>query len=210
VNAARRRARPPIRDEGFSIVEVVVTMSILSVVMVITTGAIMQIYNAMNRVETTSVARDQLTNSFRRLDKELRYASWLSLPPYQVGSAWYFEYKTPDGCRQLAFRSGVLTIAGWSGLSGTTPGAATTIATGLSQVSGIDPFWVNRPGSHPYSAASAGTAGVGAGYSPEHGQVRLRFIGQTGQTTLPFDVIFTAQNNDGATNPNNPCSKGRP
>jgi prepilin-type N-terminal cleavage/methylation domain-containing protein len=211
-------------DEGFSIIEVVVTMAILSFVMAIVTGAIVELYSGMNKVDTTANARDQLTNSFRRLDKELRYATWVSTPG-QVGGAWYFEYSMPTstpattsanpspaatgGCRQLVLRNGVLTLASWA-LPGTTPGTPTTIATGLSVNGSIPPFTVYAAGSKPYASASADISGVGRGFSPEHAQVRLQFLAVQGRTSLPYDVIFTAQNNTGNTPALNDCSKGRP
>jgi len=205
VRAARR---PGDHDAGFSIVEVVVSMSILSVVMVVVMGSIVQIYRAVNRVDTTSVARDQLSNSFRRLDKELRYANWVSIPG-QVGGNWYMEYALPTGCRQLAYKSGVLSLASWT-LPGTTPGTPTTIATGLSLVSGAAPFTIYATNSYPYASASAGTAGVGKLFAPEHTQVRVQLIGRSGRTSLRFDTVFTAQNTNGNTSSLNDCSMGRP
>jgi prepilin-type N-terminal cleavage/methylation domain-containing protein len=202
------RRRPAGQDGGFSLIEVLISMSIMSVVLVIVTGAIIQIYSADTRTESTSIARDQLTNSFRRLDRELRYANWISAPG-QVGTAWYLEYALPTGCRQLTFDGGVLTTASWN-LPGTTPGTATTIATDLSLSGTTPPFTRYAPGSAPYAAASAGTAGVGSNFAPEHTQVRLQFNAAVGKVTVPFDVVFTAQNTSRLTSALNDCSKGRP
>ncbi|MEU4240650.1 prepilin-type N-terminal cleavage/methylation domain-containing protein [Actinoplanes sp. NPDC026619] len=195
-------------DEGFSLIEVIVSMSVMAVVMVMVTGAITEVYSDVTRTDGLSSARDQIGNSFRRLDKELRYATWVSTPG-QVGGAWYLEYATPNNCQQLVFKAGVLTRAVWT-LPGTTPGTATTIATDLAQTGSIAPFTVYAPGDQPYASASPNVSGVGSGYEPEHNQIRLRFTGAVAKTTLPLDVLFTAQNTNRNTSALNDCSKGRP
>lgn len=195
-------------DEGFSLIEIVVAMGILSVVMVTVLGATMQIYSAVNRTENTSFAREQLGNAFRRLDKELRYATWVGAPG-QVGGRWYLEYATTAGCRQLVMTGGALTVAGWT-LPGTNPGPAATIAGELSLPAGTVPFTVYAPGSKPYASAAPDTAAMGRDYAAEHTQVRLRFNATVGRVTLPFDTVFTAQNTDRNTPTVNGCSDGRP
>jgi prepilin-type N-terminal cleavage/methylation domain-containing protein len=199
------RRRP---DDGFSLIELLVTMSIMSVVMVVVIGAIVQIYSMTTGTEATSVGRDQLGNSFRRLDKELRYANWVSVPA-QVGTAWYLEYSLPTGCRQLKLDGGVLTLASWT-LPATTPGPPTTIATDLRMLTGTAPFTLYPVHVAPYASAGASAAGVGKLFAPEHAQVRLQFNAAVGKVTLPFDVVFTAQNTNDSTPALNDCSKGRP
>ena len=101
-------------DAGFSLIELMVTMSLMSVIMLIVTGAIVEVYSDVNRADGLSTARDQIGNSFRRLDKELRYATWVNTPG-QVGGAWYLEYATSSTtCAQLAFQNGTLTRAEWN------------------------------------------------------------------------------------------------
>ncbi len=183
-------------------------MSILSLVMVVVIGAMVQLYATANRVDATSIARDQLSNSFRRLDKELRYAIWVSTPG-QVRGVWYFEYALPAGCRQLSYNDGVLALAAWTPPN-TTPGKPTTVATGLSLTSSTIPFTVYAANVHPFSSASTGTAGMGRQFSPEHAQVRIQFVANQGRVSLPYDVVFTAQNNTPDTPSLNDCGKGRP
>ncbi|MEV4351821.1 prepilin-type N-terminal cleavage/methylation domain-containing protein [Actinoplanes sp. NPDC049596] len=220
-------------DGGYSLIELMVAMGIMSVVLVIVLGGLTEVYSDVNRTDTLANARDQLGNSFRRLDKELRYANWLSTPG-QVGGAWYLEYAVPGtpaipatstraasparpaGCRQLVYRNGVLTLASWT-LPGVTPGTPTTIATDLALTGSTPPFTVYLANSLPYASASPGTSGVGADYQVAHSQVRLQFTGSVGRTTLPFDVLFTAQNTNGANVfsengklTDNDCGKGRP
>ncbi|MFF5081830.1 type II secretion system protein J [Actinoplanes sp. NPDC000266] len=202
-------------DDGYTLIELLVGMGLMSVVLVIVLGGLVEVYSNVNRTDSVAVARDQLSNSFRRLDKELRYASWLSTAD-QVGTGWYLEYATAAGCRQLVFNGGVLTLAGWT-LPGITPGTPTTIATDLVQTGTTPPIKVDLANSQPYASASPGTSGVGADYQLAHSQVRLRFTGKVGVTSLPFDVLFTAQNTnasnvfaDNGKLTENDCSKGRP
>lgn len=203
------RRRPDLhRDDGFSLIELMVTMTIMSVVLVVVIGAIAQIYSAVTLTEATAVGREQLGNAFRRLDKELRYASWIAKPG-QVGTRWYVEYALPTGCRQLKYDAGVITLAGWT-LPSTTPGTPTTLATDLSLITGVAPFALYLAGTVPYASAAAGVSGVGRNFAPEHAQFRLQFNAAVGRVTLPFDDIFTAQNTTRLTSLLNDCSKGRP
>ncbi len=204
----RRRRRAAGRDDGFSLIELMVTMTVMSVVLVVVIGAITQIYSAVTTTEATSIGRDQLGTAFNRLDKELRYAGWIAVPG-QVGTRWYLEYALPTGCRQLKYDAGVITLASWT-LPSTTPGTPTTLATDLSLTGAVAPFTLYPAGTVPYASASAGVSGVGRNFAPEHAQVRLRFNAAVGGVTLPFDDIFTAQNTTRLTSLLNDCSKGRP
>jgi prepilin-type N-terminal cleavage/methylation domain-containing protein len=195
-------------DDGFSLIELMVTMTIMSIVLVVVIGAITQIYSAVTSTEATSVGRDQLGNAFRRLDKELRYASWVAAPG-KVGTRWYVEYALPTGCRQLKYDGGVITLANWT-LPSTTPGTPTTLATDLSLIGTTPPFTLYLAGTIPYASAGAGVSGVGRNFAPEHAQVRLQFNAAVGRVILPFDDIFTAQNTTRLTSLLNDCSKGRP
>ncbi|XVV16984.1 PulJ/GspJ family protein [Actinoplanes sp. CA-131856] len=202
-------------DDGYTLIELLVAMGLMSVVMVVVFGALTEVYSDVNRTENVTVARDQLGNSFRRLDKELRYANWISTPG-QVDGAWYMEYATPSGCRQLIYKNGVVTWSSWT-LPGTTPGSPTTIATDLALTGTTPPFTVYLATSQPYASASPGTSGVGVDYQVAHSQVRLQFTGKVGKISLPFDVIFTAQNTNGANVfsengklTDNDCGKARP
>ena len=204
-----RPRREPADDRGYRLIELMMAMGNMSVVMIDAFAAIMQIYSATNQAEGTSFARDQLGNAFRRLDKELRYATWVAAPG-QVGDRWYLEYAVDDGCRQLKLEDGVLTLASWTPPD-TTPGAPTAIASDLAVPAGTKPFTLYNPGQQPYATASPGTGGVGKLYAPEYSQVRLQLTATVGKVTLPFDTIFTAQNTSRNTyQQNNDCSKGRP
>jgi prepilin-type N-terminal cleavage/methylation domain-containing protein len=208
----RTRKRPG-DDHGFTLMELVVSMTIMSVVMTVVIAAIAQIYSATNRVDTASYDRSQLTIAFRRLDAEIRYATWLSTPGL-VGTRYYEEYAVPNsGCRELKFDSGVLTLYSWV-LPSATPANPVVLASSLTLTSGVVPFTTYAVGSTPFATAS-GTAtadplGIGKGYAPQFAQLRLRFSAATGPTVVPFDTVFTAENTNANTATSNDCSKGRP
>ncbi|BCY14168.1 type II secretion system protein J [Actinoplanes sp. L3-i22] len=196
-------------DEGFSLIDLIVATSIMSFIMVIVTGAIIEIYSDVNRTDGISTARDQLGNSFRRLDREIRYATWVNTPG-KVGGDWYLEFATNSGCQQLKFSNGVLSRATYASSPTPTVGPALTIASQLTQTGTTDPFTVYDPGDQPYATSTPNVSGVGRTYELEHSQVRLRFSGTVGTTSLPLDVLFTAQNTNRNTPALNNCSFGRP
>jgi prepilin-type N-terminal cleavage/methylation domain-containing protein len=195
-------------DQGFSLTEIMVTLAIMSVVTAVMVGATIQIYSGTKAIDNTSEARDQLDISFRRVERELRYASWTSPTKDQkVGDRYYMEYVTEKGCRQLKIENGILSLAEWT-LPGTTPGPATPLASGVTVISGVDPFTISPAGTKTYASASPGT-GMGADYELEFQQVRLRFAVKVGTVTLPFDSTFTAQNTS-RKSADSDCKYGRP
>ncbi|MEU8819568.1 prepilin-type N-terminal cleavage/methylation domain-containing protein [Actinoplanes sp. NPDC048796] len=197
------------KDGGYSLLELIVAMGIMSVVLVVVFGGIMQVYSAVNRTEGTSFARDQVAAAFRRLDTQLRYASWVSLKAeVPVGGRYYLEFALPTGCRQLVFDKDVLTLASWTAPG--SPGKATVVAGELAQMPDTPPFTVITPTQQPYATASAGADAMGSGYTPEFYQIRLRLNATVGTTTIPFDTLFSAENTTRNTNSENPCSSGRP
>jgi prepilin-type N-terminal cleavage/methylation domain-containing protein len=206
-----REPGPEGRDQGFTLIEMVVSMAIMSIVMAVVIGAITQIYSATHQVDSVSYDREQLTNAFRRLDTQLRYATFVSDPGQPVGGRYYVEYQTSDGiCHQLKYSGKDLTMASWT-LPGTTPGPPAAIAGDLSLMAGpVKPFTRYSPGDTPYSTLPAGASGVGRQYTPEFFQLRIRFNAVSGRVTIPFDTVFTAQNTSRKTSADNDCRLGRP
>jgi hypothetical protein len=205
--ASRRRFSGD--DDGYSLADLLVGLSVMSVLMVVTLGAIAEMYLNVTRTENTSFAREQVGTSFRRLDKELRYATWISSPgPPKANGAYYMEYAVPsppdkdgnpvdDACRQLKYDNGVLSLVGW--LPPATPGKPTQIGTDLALTAGAPPFTLITPGSTYYSSLAPGPVSVGKNFAPQYDQVRLQFKATFGRVTLPLDAVFTAQNTYAAT-----------
>lgn len=219
-NRMRRRRD----DEGYSLLEVLMAASLMAVVTAVALTAIIQIYTGVNRTEETVTVRDRIDVSFRRLDKELRYATWVSNTK-AVNGRWYMEYALPPvvdsnnvlqyPCRQISLSNGVLSLASWNGTAA--PGTPFIIAQGVTADTTKGPVEIYTPDDQPYASASPGTIGVGTAFEAQYLQIRLRFTVTAGKVTLPFDSIFTTQNIDRnlakrITNGSltNDCSKGRP
>ncbi|BCJ42119.1 hypothetical protein GCM10010168_65030 [Actinoplanes ianthinogenes] len=196
-------------DQGYSLMEMLVTTGILSVVTLMAVTAIIQIYSGTKQIEQNSVSGDQLDISFNRLDRELRYATYVSAPgsPTGVPSRYYLEFAIPPRvktatdltdppvrCRQLLFDTAkkILTIRNWD--LGGTPGTPATLATDVSLDNGAKPFEVYKPGDSPWKTASAGTTGVGTQFTLNYLMTRVHFNVVVGSVTQRFDNGFTTQN----------------
>lgn len=89
VEHLRHRLR---RDErGFTMIELIVAMMILSVIIVVSLSAVVNMTRSTVRSQAITDAADQLRTTFQRLDKEVRYAAAINTPA-QVGNAIYLEY----------------------------------------------------------------------------------------------------------------------
>lgn len=80
-------------DRGWSLVETMMSMALMSVAGTIFTAGFAQIYNTFHATQEQTAAQQQLTTAFLRLDREVQYAGALS-EPAQVGDDWYAEYLT--------------------------------------------------------------------------------------------------------------------
>jgi prepilin-type N-terminal cleavage/methylation domain-containing protein len=208
-------------DSGFSLIEITVTMSILSVLMVIFTTAILQVYRTVAATESLSSAQSQLQVAFQRFDRELRYATWIAVPA-KVGTTWYVEFAAadPTQCRQLRFETpatpglsvdagGVLQMVRWT--RGTPPVAGArgqTVASTLVTNSPDPPFERQAAGAMPYANPSAPV--VGANFATDFQRLRVRLSTQVGGKITAVDTTFTALNTSRDTQAANQCSEGRP
>jgi prepilin-type N-terminal cleavage/methylation domain-containing protein len=208
-------------DAGFSLIEVMVTMAVMSVVMVLFTAAILQAYRTSTTAESISAAQAQLYRAFQRFDKELRYASWIAQPG-QVGTAWYVEFAAADAtqCRQLRFETspslpqdngtdgrGVLQLVTWT--SDAPPAAGTrgrTVASQLLTNGVAAPFARQAAGTSPF----AGSGSVGTGFTTDFDRLRITLTARVGGSTAQVDTTFTALNTSRNTPAVNDCSRGRP
>lgn len=218
----RRLAAAGERDDaGFSLVEILVTMGVMSVVMVVFTTAILQVYRTTAKAESISIVQAQLQTAFQRFDRQLRYASWIAQPG-QVGTAWYVEWAGYDGsqCYQLRLETastsaqdspndghGVLQMLTWL-RADTPPSAGTpgqTIAANLVTPDSSGPFERQAAGV----AAGAGPS-AGSEFTPDFQRLRVRVSARRGDSTAQIDTTFTALNTSRNTPATNDCSKGRP
>ena len=208
-------------DQGTTLIEITVTMGIMSVMMVIFTTAILQVYRSVNATETLSAAQSQLQVAFQRFDRELRYASWIAQPG-KVGTTWFVEFAAadPTQCRQLRLETpatpaagadagGVLQLIRWT--RGTPPAAGArgqTVASTLVTDGPDAPFERQAAGVMPVVSPSPGA--IGANFAPDFQRLRVRLTTRVGGNTTGVDTTFTALNTSRATEAVNDCSEGRP
>jgi type II secretory pathway pseudopilin PulG len=185
-------------DTGVTLLEVVMGMSIMSFVMVAFTAGLLSVVRAAGHGETMAVSRSQLNVAFDRLDRQIRYASGISLPGTAGGDS-YVEFQT-DGsggalCTQLRLNATARRLEQRAWNDGATPGAAWSVLA--SGVSAAEPFRRENAGS-------------GSGVQ------RLRFVlttdlppGSTGPAPQT-DITFSALNTSPLTSSDQICAEGRP
>jgi prepilin-type N-terminal cleavage/methylation domain-containing protein len=162
--------RDPVRlagEAGFSLMEVMVTMGVMSVVLALSTTGIVRLYAAQNSTDALASATGQIHIAFVRLDRDIRYASAVSLPGAGSSGAEYVEYLiTNTGtsvCHQLRLTpSGRLEAR--REIGGTSPTGWNTMASQL-----VEPMsFVRRdasPGARAYQqlVISLSTSAGGTG-----------------------------------------------
>lgn len=201
-------------DAGSSLAEVMVTMGIMGIMMVIFTGAILQIYRMSTATESLTTAQSQLWLAFQRFDRELRYASWIAKPG-QVGTAWYVEFagSTSTECFQLRLvetapaggngidGQGVLQLVKWTRYD--LPSASVQAIASQIVTTGVDPFFdLQSVNEAPY--------GGGTEFITDFQRLRIRLTTRMAAGTAHTDTTFTALNTFRDTATDNACSEGRP
>jgi prepilin-type N-terminal cleavage/methylation domain-containing protein len=207
VTAARHavafiRSRLGARDAGITLIEVVVSMTIMAIIMVIFSSSVTRMFGAANRTESQSVAQSQINTLFLRLDKEIRYASGISLPK-DVSGTWYAEYLTTNTgtalCTQLRLTpTGTLSRRTWVKKESAAPEPTpwTPLAEGVAAPAGGQPFTLLAADatSNFHRLRVTLTAAAGAGASA---------------TARDTTITFTALNTSLSTTSSATCTEGR-
>jgi type II secretory pathway pseudopilin PulG len=114
------RTRPD-DDAGFTLIDMMVGMTLMTIVMAVFTGAIVRMYRVANNVDAKSVAQASINVAMQRLDREVRYAKGISTP-YLVNNNQYVDMlsiqrvgaNTVQQCIQVRVVSGVLAQRTWT------------------------------------------------------------------------------------------------
>jgi type II secretory pathway pseudopilin PulG len=150
-NIARRWRRPgtPPDDAGITMIEIVVAMTIMMFVTAVVTTGMLQMYRASNRNQSAMTAQSQVQRAFVTLDKEVRYAEYISTPA-KVGTTYFAEYQAPDdSCWELALLTAAVTTSNGVTIPANTlvlrswPGgtlAIRVIASNVATVAASGPF----------------------------------------------------------------------
>ncbi|WP_153054085.1 PulJ/GspJ family protein [Planomonospora sphaerica] len=184
-----------------------VSISLMGVMMVIFTTGVLQVYRAVNGVEALSASQSQLQTAFQRLDKEIRYATWISRPSAPIRDNRYVEFayvepaernpqtgqvKLPQAmCGQLRLdlNRGVLQLVRWT--PGSPPAEGRPGETLASEIAVADlrtnppngtakaPFVFQPAGSRDlYDGSVPRTAG--AGFTPDFHRLELHLTSSVG------------------------------
>lgn len=191
-------------DDGFTLTEMLVSLGIMAVVMVLTTGAVLLASSTSNRVEASSTAQDRVHQAFDRLDRQVRWASAFSTEGKVGRSAWYVEWLySADGtptCNELRLDTGTGNLSQRSWPQGNTRSATSwsILASGLGLTPGTD---------RPFHSSVAD-----ATYALARLQVQLTATagGAKGTDHATTSVTFTALNSGGSTALPSVCTEGRP
>jgi prepilin-type N-terminal cleavage/methylation domain-containing protein len=135
---------PGRRDDGVTLAELMVTMSLMAVAGAIGAVAIVPVYQTVNLFQAQTTTAQQLVQSFERLDREVRYATAISQPG-TVGTDYYVEYLVGATCAELRLSSsaGQLQRRTWPNGSVTAVTAWVPLASQVSPITGtgaVAPF----------------------------------------------------------------------
>lgn len=186
-------------DAGLTLIEVVVSMTIMVIFMSIFTAGMLQMTRTANRNEVIYRAQAQVNLVFLRLDRELRYASGISTPG-PVGANSYVEYLTTNTgvqkCTQLRLVPARRQLQSRTWVQGQTPLQPTNWVPMASDVESDQPFRSYAPDdTHQFQRL----------------RVDLRAVVGTGDRSVSkrTDVTFTALNSVRGGDSSTVCSEGR-
>src|SRR3954453_1585004 len=189
------------RDDGMTLLEVIVSMTIMSVVMAAATVGMVQMYRASTDSGDLSTGQLQLHAAFLRLGKEIRYAS-VVYTPGKISNYYYAEFKWTDtgtdkcvGLRLDATGS-KLQRRTWTFGGAPTASSWTTLATNVNL-----PLVGDQSATDATSQYRNGPFTVTDGTHFQQLQVQLS-VGAAGTAaTTASDFSFTALNSAVGTGP---------
>lgn len=185
-------------DRGFTLTELLVSMSVLAVVMVLVTGAVLQASGTSARVDAANVSQLQAHQAFDKLDRQVRWAAGFSKEGAYGGNPyveWLYTASGTPTCNELRLDTTKrqLQQRSW------TQGDLTTVTTWrvvASNVTSAVPFTMTPANStFALSRLTIDVTATGGG-------TKLR-------DTATHDVTYTALNSTGATVPDTVCTEGR-
>lgn len=200
-------------EDGTTMIELVVGMTLMVVFLVIFTASITTMYASANKAESLNNSSGQLNQAFSRLDKEIRYASTLTTPGLGTDSNWYVEFLTTNTgspvCTQLRINTGSkqLQQRTWN----VTGSSGSTTASGLTA-------WLPLASTVTNGGAAAGATDQPFTFIPANPtltsqQLKIYLVAKVGvsksATTSYTSLTFTAVNTDLNTPTDNPTTHVR-
>lgn len=89
-----RVVRQDRRDEGMTLVELIVAMGIFLVVISVFMGGVVIMTRGTVRADVTAASGDSVRNVFQRLERQVRYAESINYPGTGASGARYVEFRT--------------------------------------------------------------------------------------------------------------------
>jgi prepilin-type N-terminal cleavage/methylation domain-containing protein len=198
IDVAVLRRRPKRGDDaGMTLVELLVSMAIMSIVMTIFTTGMVLMYRSANDAEARADAQAQVSLALQRLEKEVRSAAGIGMPYIYGGVDPRVEFVTVGTaeaeCVQLRVSGGRLQLRRWMYQSSPAqPTPWTTLASGVTS-------------PQPFSRRLANDA---VGYQRLRIQLRVVSGGGPTRVTKDSDLELPALNSTRETGPDT-CAEGR-
>lgn len=192
-----RRRRPVADDTGVTLVELMVSLTLMSVVTLMFVSAVAYIYRSTTRTEAASVAQSQINTAFQRLEREIRYAAAMKHQPDHLSMVYVNRTGLTDVCTQLWVTDSRLKRRTWmEEPDNPLPINRTVWTVVASQVDHAAPFTVREPEeTRPYQRLQV--------------QLEVSVAGRDGPVKRLAEVTFTAVNTSSDTDVAGVCDKGR-
>jgi prepilin-type N-terminal cleavage/methylation domain-containing protein len=202
---ARRfdRAR---EDRGFTLIELMVSILLLSVLMGIVTASIIGMFQGVRKTQGEATAIDANRAVVERLDKQIRFANAITSPGAgATAGTFYVEWQSgdtgqPQTCTQWRYVASTkaLQARSWTEVPGAASPAWVTQILGVSPIAGQNVFQPGKPDPR-LSAAS----------QPQKQQLTVEFQTTAGlqqRTTRATELTVTAVNTTSSLAPTGICS----
>lgn len=189
--------RRPRGDSGFTLIETVVGMVVMSIFLAMFTGSVVMMFGSSNHSQAVAHSAQEISNAFTKLDRQVRYASYVGEPGQDPndGNNWYVEFENtntdPAMCYQLRVdqSSDTLQQRSWSG-SGT-PSAWQQLATGVLNGggSGADAPFALTPATATVPSAELTVhlvTGEGSGSNAAQSESSMAFTALNSTVTTPI------------------------
>ncbi len=185
--------RPAGRDDGMTLVELMVAMGIFTTVVALFMSGLVVITRGTVRDTSQSDAMSASRVAFQRLDRQVRYAEAVNAPGTGASGAQYVEFRISGAvaatgqprCYQWRYDPTVRTLSMrmWDDLAGVSPPPYTTVATNVQPA----PSGYGAP--YPFAFTPASTTQAHQALS-----LRLRAGVDSAQVSVDTTTTFSARN----------------